>query len=619
MKISDKQLDTLLQSADAQALKRALLARDFMPSPPQVSKILGHLASVGSTQPLRLGVVHTYTSELLDPWLHFAAALNDLSVATYHAPYGVTLQEANAASGLVAHQPEVTLLLLKAQDLHPGLRLPPECHATEDRAALLEGALSQLRQLVDAFRSQLGGQIVVTLLPAMHPPGLGWYDAMAEHSAGRWWQSLDSQLAMILRQDFSGVSLLDLREIVSDLGRRRCFDQRLWHTAGFPFSADGALALSNAVMELAASLKQTRTKVIVLDADNTLWGGVVGEDGINGIALGPDYPGSAFVAFQQRILSLQQRGFVLALCSKNNAQDVEEVFSKHPHQLLKNEHFAAARVNWLPKPDNLRSIAEELNLGLDAFIFVDDSDHECAAVRHSLPEVQVVQVPDKALEVPTCLDHLARLQITSLTGEDLAKTAMYAQERQRRSQRADVQASGGSSGDYLKSLNMRMTVGLDDASRLPRLAQLTQKTNQFNLTTHRYSEQDMADKIASEDVWVFHFSLADSFGDSGVVGLAIAERVDDDDSAHLDTFLMSCRVIGRDAEKAFLETVIDALRQRGIATLLASYRPTRKNVIVQTFLPDNGFQICGDNRFSLAINVRAPTLDTPPILIEGPD
>ncbi|MDZ7782392.1 MAG: HAD-IIIC family phosphatase [Halioglobus sp.] len=322
------------------------------------------------------------------------------------------------------------------------------------------------------------------------------------------------------------MNFLDLEQLLARVGRDHFFDARLWYSSVFPFSPDGCLALATAISDLLASLCHKRAKVIAMDADNTLWGGVIGEDGLNGIALGPDHPGRAYLDFQKRVLGLQQRGFILALCSKNNPEDVEEVFREHPHEVLKHEHFAAERVNWLPKPDNLKSLAQELNFGLDSFIFVDDSDHECAAVRHALPEVEVVKVPARATEIPFFLDAVARLEITSLTSEDLRKTAMYAQERQRKSQLEQLAAGGGTVDEHLQSLDMRMRIAVDDDSVLPRLAQLTQKTNQFNLTTRRYSEQDMASKLRCDKIAVYHFSLADRFGDSGVVGLAIVELRD---------------------------------------------------------------------------------------------
>lgn len=619
MKLSDAQLDKILATGSVQEVKSLLAQRKLVPTLPQTKKIGSRLESLSAERvELRLGVVHTYTSELLDPWLDFCASLNGLRLHTYHAPYGVTVPEAQSGSGLARHNPDCTLLLLQREDLHPALQSPAACLDAGERGVIEEEMIQTLTALVRQFRGTVNGQIIVTLLPQQQPPGLGLYDDQAENSERQWWESSKRQIAAIVREQFSGVSLLDLDRVAAQVGLDNFFDARLWYSSVFPFSSEGAFAFSTAVCDIAASLCLTRAKVIVLDADNTLWGGVIGEDGINGIALGQDYPGSAFVDFQKRVLALQQRGFILALCSKNNPEDLNEVFEQHPHQQLQHRHFAAERVNWLPKPDNIQSIAEELNLGLDAFIFVDDSDYECAAVRHNLPQVQVVQVPSRPIDIPGCLDALARLEVTALTAEDLAKTAMYAEERQRKSQLAQLTADGSSIEEYLTSLGMTMRVGRDDKSVLPRLSQLTQKTNQFNLTTRRYTEQEIAAKIEHESTAVFHFSLADKFGDSGIVGLAIVER-QGDNSAHLDTFLMSCRVIGRQAEQGFLRRILQVLGEEGVEHMTAEYIPTRKNVLVQDFLADNGFTDTQQGGFVTSLENAAHRLeDSFPIKIEGP-
>jgi FkbH-like protein len=619
MKISDDQLEKLLAMQSAQEMKNLLAQRKLVPSLAQASKLQKHITTFQRAhKPVRLGIVHTYTSELLDPWLHFSAALNQLSLDIYHAPYGVTVQAASASSGLAEYAPDITLLLLTREDLHPALQTPAACIKQADRQDIHDQFQQALNGLVRRFRDTVAGHIIVTLLPSPAPSGLGLYDGMALNSETHWWNRIKASLASNLRDDFSGVSYLDLDQMVMQIGHDNFFDLRLWYSSTFPFTPDGALAVSNAVTTIAAGIHHTKAKVIVLDADNTLWGGVIGEDGINGIALGQDYPGRVYVDFQKRILSLQQRGFIIALCSKNNQEDVNEVLQSHPHQLLKNEHFAAKRINWLPKPDNLRSIAGELNLGLESFIFVDDSDYECAAVRHSLQEVEVIQVPSRPAEIPACLDRVARLEIASLTREDLEKTTMYAQERLRKSQLDVLTETGGSIDDYLKSLGMKMTVGLDDMSLVQRLAQLTQKTNQFNLTTRRYNEKDIAEKISNPGTFVFHFSLADNFGDSGVVGLAIVDR-ESSNTARLDTFLMSCRVIGRMAEKAFLHTILLNLKSSGIEELSADYIPTRKNVLIENFLPDNGFCQAVNGSYILSLHVGMPGLGSNfPIDIEGP-
>jgi FkbH-like protein len=292
------------------------------------------------------------------------------------------------------------------------------------------------------------------------------------------------------------------------------------------------------------------------------------------------------------------------------------VLKEHPHQVLRDDDFAARRVNWLPKPDNLAALAEELNLGLDSFIFVDDSDHECGIVRHRFPQVEVIQTPARAVDVPTCLDKVARLEVLSLTAEDLGKTELYAQERRRRELSASVEQDGGDVSDYLAMLKMSMRVGIDDAKNVTRLAQLTQKTNQFNLTTRRYSEQQMQGFMLGTDWLVGHFSLADVYGDSGVVGLAVFRKVAPQ-RAELDTFLMSCRVIGREAEAAFLQALLRRLAEEGVTEVVAEFQPTAKNDLAKNFLAEQGFEKGEDGRYRRDLKSHPPKPESAfPIAVE---
>jgi FkbH-like protein len=599
-------LESLLATAHPSELRSGLAGRTAPLSLAEVPALTAHARDLhGELRPMHVAVLRSYTSELLDPWLALHAAVNGLALDVHHAPFGVLT--ATPDSSVLHHAPAVTLLLLQRTDLHPAFGAPLAALDAETRARLHVQALARLREIVMALRKQPVGHLVVTLLPEPRGPALGLFDAQSEVGEEAWWSTLEREVAGWLRTDVPAATWLDLAALRAEVGRRRLFDARLWLSARFPFSAEAASELARRVVAIATVLVTPKAKVIALDADNTLWGGVVGEDGLDGIALGPDYPGNAFVAFQRRLLDLQQRGFVLALCSKNNLTDVEEVLRSHPHQLLREEHFAAMRVNWLPKPENLASLASELNLGLDSFLFVDDSEHECAAVREALPLVEVVQVPKRPVDIAACLDVVARLEVLSLTAEDRAKTLLYAQERQRQQllDAAASVASGNGGHDFLARLQMRMTVGFDPVTHVARLAQLTQKTNQFNLTTRRIDEQRMAQLLAHPQILVADFSLADSFGDSGIVGLAVARL--DGVEAQLDVFLMSCRVIGRCAGEAFLHAVMRELAARGIVCIVADYLPTPKNALVQHFLPEQGFEQGADGRWRRSIN------DPPPL------
>ncbi|NRF66507.1 HAD-IIIC family phosphatase [Aquincola sp. S2] len=588
-------IDRLLTLESRAAVRTQLASLRAPLTLPQAQNLRERIVALEpAPKQLRLAIVHTYTSDLLQPWLDLNAAMAGFTPETYHAPYGLALQEASPGSALVAHRPDLTLLMLRREDLHPDLARPIVGLSPERRDALRAACLAQVREWLSAFRAQPVGQLLLTLLPPVAPPSLGLYDTLAESSEAAWWSTLKVEIAAWMRAECPASLLLDLDETMLQVGRANFFDRRYWYSSRYPFTAAAAMEFTQRVIAVGELKAARQAKVLVLDADNTLWGGIVGEDGFDGIALGPDYPGNAYVEFQRRILDFQQRGFILAMCSKNNPADVEQVLRDHPHQLLRAEHFAARRVNWEPKADNLVSLAKELNLGLESFIFVDDSDHECAAVRHRLPEVEVVQVPARAVDVPGCLDRIARLEVLSLTAEDQAKTQMYAQEQRRRELAEELGAGGG--GDYLARLQMKMQVGLDERGHLVRLAQLTRKTNQFNLTTRRYDDEQMRAALESDQWLVFHFSLADVFGDSGIVGLAMW-RMAEAGAAELDTFLMSCRVIGRQAEAAFLHAQMRLLAERGVQQLVADYLPTAKNDLVKHFLPEQGFELGADGRY----------------------
>lgn len=605
MRKTQNQFESLLAARSRSELRSLLGASGSKITLPQAQQLVAHARSLEpAVQTLRLGIVHTYTSDLLDAWLDLAAGLQGLDVQTYHAPYGLSPHEAEARSGLVTHKPDVTLLLLRREDLHPELTKPLVRFDRPQQETIAAESLERLRDVVSRFRAQKVGQIVLTILPAARSAELGIYDAQSERSESAWWANLKARIGQYLRESSQASLFLDLDDVLQQVGRSAFFDPRLWYSARFPFGPEAAREIARRVIGIGAVIKLPKAKVIVVDADNTLWGGIIGEDGIHGIALGPDYPGNAYLDFQRRLLDFQQRGFILALCSKNNPADVDQVLKEHPHQLLRDEHFAARRVNWQPKSGNLQALAEELNLGLDSFVFVDDSDHECAAVRQALPQVEVIQAPAQPVQLPGCLDSVARLEVLSLTAEDLVKTELYAQERRRRESKEEAEQGGGDSRDYLLSLGMRMSVGMNDGAPLARLAQLTKKTNQFTLTTRRYNEQQVQEFIRARDWLVAHFSLADTFGDSGIVGLALIHVVTPE-RAEIDSFLMSCRVIGREAESAFLHTLLRRLAEAGVKEVVASYIPTPKNVLVENFLPEQEFEKCADGSYRRDL-VKAP-------------
>jgi len=334
------------------------------------------------------------------------------------------------------------------------------------------------------------------------------------------------------------------------------------------------------------SIQFVRKKCLVLDLDNTLWGGVLGEDGIDGIKIGGDYPGKAFLYFQEALLELSRNGVILTICSKNNEADVLEAWEKNPFVVLKKEHFATWRINWNNKADNIREIAKELNIGIDSMVFVDDNPTERELVRQELPEVETPEFPKQPYELPVFFKNLSDLyfRVYSITEEDKEKTAQY----KANAQRLQAQSSFTDMTSYLKSLNIKMVIESANEHNIPRIAQMTQKTNQFNLTTHRYTEADIHQSL--KDGWrVWCLSVADKFGDSGITGCLMVK------GNEIDTLLLSCRILGKGIEVAFVKTIMREVKERWGGYLNATYIPTKKNGQVADFYDKLGYFVLAED------------------------
>lgn len=320
-------------------------------------------------------------------------------------------------------------------------------------------------------------------------------------------------------------------------------------------------------------LELDRKKCLVLDLDNTLWGGILGEDGIDGIQLGGDYPGKAFSYWQRSLLELAHNGVILAICSKNNEADVIETWEKNPAMVLKREHFSAIRINWTDKATNMRELANELNIGLDSMVFLDDNPGERELIKQLLPEVSVPDFPDKPYQLMPFFKSLVEnyFRIYMVTNEDRAKTEQYRANAQRNAEQArfiDLES-------YLYSLDIQLEIRPADEHNLPRIAQMTQKTNQFNLTTRRYAQADVQHLL--DLGWhIYCMSVSDRFGDSGITGTIFLEPVEET-TVKIDTLLLSCRILGKGIEEAFVKTVFNLLRLDGYRMINADYLPTAKN------------------------------------------
>jgi FkbH-like protein len=371
------------------------------------------------------------------------------------------------------------------------------------------------------------------------------------------------------------IILVDLDMIIAKIGTDIAFDARNFLSSKSLYTFDFYKTYVKMIKPAFGGIAGKTKKVLILDCDNTLWGGILGEDGFDGIQMSDTTPkGKAFKEVQKLYLNLKNEGVLIALCSKNNLEDVDKVIAEHPDFLLKNEDIVSKNVNWVDKATNIRQLSTDLNLGLDSFVFVDDSEFEIGLIQKELPQVKCICVPANISDYPSTVRDLSSLFYkTSSTKEDGQKTEMYKQEESRKS----LAKQFNSIDDYLESLGLELTLMWDHNIPVARLAQLTQKTNQFNLTTRRYTETDVNNMLSDNRHIICAFSLSDRYGDYGVTGAAIMRIEDDNSEVSIDTFLMSCRVIGRKVEFAFFNQLLNRLNYMNIKTIKAEYIATEKN------------------------------------------
>jgi FkbH-like protein len=369
------------------------------------------------------------------------------------------------------------------------------------------------------------------------------------------------------------VKLVALDAVIARSGVPGSVDARYFYSSKALYAVEFYRRYAEHVKCYLMSANGKAKKVIVFDCDNTLWKGVLGEEGFDGVEMtSATKDGGIFAEVQSIARSFNRQGILIGLCSKNNAADVDEVLKSHPAMQIRDEHVAVRRVNWANKVSNLREMAKELNVGLDSFVMVDDSAFEANLIREQLPQVTVLQVPERLYDYPQALRNCATLFYNlSATSEDAKKAEMYKEQTQREAEKERFEDLDG----YLASLGMKVTLHLDDRSIIPRMAQLSQKTNQFNVTTKRYTEQDIERFVGDERSAVFAYGVSDKFGDSGVTGLCIVAL--DDSTATIDTFLMSCRIIGRNIEHAFMNRLMAYLREHNVRRVEARYVATAKN------------------------------------------
>lgn len=558
---------------------------------------------------VRFAVIGSTTLEPLTACLDIKARLENFSTQAFIGGFNTYRQESlDKNSGLYKINPDIIILSIDAWSLLDRLFLAQFVRLSDEQRRDLQKELVQaVASVTETLESNSSALVLVNnfVVPIFTPLGLA--DRKQSIGLKRFFEEINTTLEDRFRES-PRVFCFDLDSIASDFGKARMINWNTWYRGSIPFAEEFTTVLADEYLRYFRALKGRSKKCIVLDLDNTLWGGIIGEDGLDGIILSNVSPGIEYVDFQRGLLSLYNRGIILAICSKNNHDDAIKVFREHPSQVLKEEHFAAMRINWADKASNIIELADEINIGLDSMIFFDDNPVERAQVSQRLPEVMVPELPKNSRKYRSLLESLNVFDVLSLTKEDFARGEMYAGKRKR----SELEASAASMEDFLRTLELKVQIKEVSDFDTPRVVQLIGKTNQFNLTTRRYTDAEIEDFRRSSDVIVYSMAVQDRFGDEGVVGVAIIRKMATE--WLIDSFLMSCRVIGRSVETALLAKIVADARRENAKSLVGEYLPTKKNAPAADLFERHGFSFNtkkNDDSTRWTLNLDEKTVEVP--------
>ena len=534
-----------------------------------------------ATKPVRLAVLGSSTLSHLLPAIRVAGLRRGIWVDTYETDYGQYLQElSDPESDLHAFKPTAVLLALDAYRLTAGVTAGMD-EATADAA--LEDAKAHIRETWTLVRDAFNCPIVQQAALSVHLPILGLNEHRLPGSRVGFVGRLNQALRTMAEED--GVDILSVDDRAARDGVVAWHDSALWHRSKQEVAPTAGPLYGDLVGRWLAAKQGRSFKCLVLDLDNTVWGGVIGDDGMEGIAIGQGSAlGEAYTAFQEYCRELTRRGIILAVCSKNDEANAVEPFEKHPEMTLRRGDIASFVANWSDKAGNIRAIAEELNIGLDSLVFIDDNPFERNLVRQELPMVAVPEVSDDPVGYPVALSDAGYFEGLFVTEEDRERTGQY----QGNKARDALKASATDLPAYLRGLEMQLVVKPFDRIGLQRIVQLINKSNQFNLTTRRYTDEDIIAVMADPDAFGLQLRLLDRFGDNGVIAIIIGRLLEQKDLL-IDTWLMSCRVLGRQVEPTTLNLIAEQARRLGAKRLVGEYIPTKKNGMVKDHYARLGF------------------------------
>jgi FkbH-like protein len=533
--------------------------------------------------PIRLAVLGSSTVDHLSPAIRVAGLRRRLLIDVHIGAYGQYRQDLlDRTSSLHQFSPQAMLFSLTAREAIADVSLTAAAAEVDEAIARIVG---ELRSFWRKGREICNGAIIQQTFVDVFEPLFGSYDRVVPGAPAQVVARLNDRMCEAAAQD--DVLLLDVARAIQRDGIDAWFDAGRWLQAKLEIAPQAAPLYGDMVVRILAAQRGLSKKCLVLDLDNTLWAGVIGDDGLEGIVLGEgSAAGEAHLALQRYAKQLKERGIILAVCSKNDAGIAETAFRDHPEMLLRRSDIAAFLANWDDKTENLKAIATRLNIGLDSLVFVDDNPVERARIRQSLPMVAVPELPEDTAQYVRCLADAGYFEAVAFTSEDRHRAQQYAENAERDALLESAQGMD----EFLRGLEMSVLFGPFTAVDHARIVQLINKTNQFNTTTRRYTSEEITYITNLSSALTLQFRLLDRIGDNGLVSTMILRPSSDrEDVLEIENWVMSCRVFGRQLELEAMNVAVDAARERGVRAIVADYIETSKNNVISSLYPSLGF------------------------------
>jgi len=548
---------------------------------------------IGNLPKQKFAILSDSSTQLMVQAIRGYGIEQNFDIEIYEPEFNQIDQEIfNRSSGLYTFQPAFTFIHFSTEHLLKKFYQTP----VTTRIKFSDDIIAYIRSLVETLTGNSSTQIILSNFIEINDGVFGNF-ATKESGSSLYQLRKLNMLLMDLAHAYPHVFICDLLALQSNLGYANIFEAKTYITADMVFSIDFLPWFAKSIIDIIAAARGFVKKCVIVDLDNTMWGGIIGDDGMEGIQVGDLGLGKAFLEFQYWLKELKQRGILIAICSKNTESIAKEPFLDHPDMVLRMDDIAIFIANWENKVDNIRFIQSVLNIGFDSMVFLDDNPFEREMVRSAIPAIAIPDLPADPAEYLIYLRTLNLFETISFTQEDTERTLLYQLE----SQRTDFQRSFASEDNFLENLEMSADVESFNKFSSPRVAQLTQRSNQFNLRTVRYSEAEILSLISAGNVYTMSLSLEDKFGNHGLIGAIILKAVDES-TVFIDTWIMSCRVLKRGMENFTLNCIVELAAKHGFMKILGEYIPTRKNGMVGNHYAGLGFTATSDDKWELKLS-----------------